>query len=170
MAAPLLYAQAGQVNAVVPFGIAGPATRIMVETSEGSYGPIELPVDAAVPGIFAGAILNQDYSVNSPSNPARRGSVVVIYATGAGQMTPAMADGAFAPVSLPLPIPALGVSVLIGGQTANVEYAGAAPAMVAGVIQVNARVPDQVTPGDQLPIMLYVGNYSSQLGATVAVR
>ena len=50
-----------------------------------------------MPGIFTAtgtgqgqaAVLNQDGTYNSPSNPAPRGSVIVFYAVGAGAMTPA---------------------------------------------------------------------------------
>ena len=41
--------------------------------------------------------------------------------------------------------------------------------LVAGVLQVNAFVPDGLSAGNQ-PVMLYVGNWPSQEGVTVAVR
>ena len=42
---------------------------------------------------------------------------------------------------LPLPKPALQVSVEINGENAEVTYAGGAPGEVAGMLQVNARIP-----------------------------
>jgi len=170
VAAPLLYVQANQINAVVPFAVKQPSTRVVVETPAGSYGPVELPVDPAVPGMFASAILNEDGTLNSPSNPAARGSVIVFYATGAGMMVPGMAEGSIAPLTLPLPRLALGVSVLIGGQQAGIEYAGAAPGLVAGVIQMNVRVPQNAPAGDRVFISLHIGNYQSQFNTTVALR
>ena len=62
---------------------------------------VTVPVLPSRPGIFSLdgsgqgllAILNQDGSVNSPSNPAARGSIVTIYATGGDERDPAVADG-----------------------------------------------------------------------------
>jgi uncharacterized protein (TIGR03437 family) len=58
-------------------------------------------VTGAVPGIFSadtsgsgpGTILNADYSLNGPANPAAAGSVVVVYATGGGQTNPPTTSG-----------------------------------------------------------------------------
>ncbi|MCL5742858.1 MAG: hypothetical protein M1541_02860, partial [Acidobacteria bacterium] len=69
-----------------------------------------------------------------------------------------------------LPKPALPVSVRVGDIEAEVKYAGAAPGMVAGVMQVNVRIPSEVAPGDAVPVVLLVGNVSSQAGVELAVR
>jgi uncharacterized protein (TIGR03437 family) len=57
---------------------------------------------ASHPAIFTsgsqGAILNQDGSVNTPSNPAKLGSVVSIYATGAGSLPVDLPDGQVIPI------------------------------------------------------------------------
>ena len=51
-----------------------------------------------------------------------------------------LADGSV--VQAPLPIPALPVSVMVNLQTSlPVLYAGAAPGLVAGILQVNVRIP-----------------------------
>jgi uncharacterized protein (TIGR03437 family) len=184
--APLLYAQANQINLIVPFAVHPPSTVMIVERAEIAYGPYRLPVTEAAPAIFSAdlsgngqaAALNEDGTLNSPANPARRGSIITLYATGAGVMDPPMADGSVAPASLPLPKPRLGVSVLIGSFQAPVEYAGAAPGMLAGAIQLNVRVPDAAPPGDAVPVVVYVGNYGSGVPGvpylpgrvTVAVR
>jgi len=106
--------------------------------------------------------------VNSSANPAAAGSVVVIYATGEGQTMPAGIDGKFA-AGPGYPAPELPVSVTIGGLPADVLYAGAAPTLVAGVMQVNARVPAGVTSGDNA-VTVTVGTASSQPGITLAVK
>jgi uncharacterized protein (TIGR03437 family) len=115
-----------------------------------------------------GAILNQDMSVNSASNPASRGGIVVLYATGEGQTKPAGVDGQ--PAAGELPKPVLPVSVRIGGLEAGVLYAGGAPGLVAGLLQVNARVPEGVSPGNSVPVILKVGAAESQPGITVVVQ
>ena len=73
-------------------------------------------------------------------------------------------------LTTPLPTPVARVTVTIGGVGAEVVYAGAAPQYVAGLLQVNARVPAAVTPGDAVPLVLTVGSASSRDGVTVAVR
>ncbi len=176
--APLVYVQATQAVAVVPFSVAGQAsTRLQVDYQGRRSDILTLPVAAAAPGIFAldwrgrgpGAILNEDgMTVNSPSQPAPRGSMIVIYATGAGQTDPPGEDGLLPSTVLPKPV--LPVTVRIGGATANVEYAGAAPYSVSGLLQINARVPLAIEPGDYVPVILTVGGQSSLPAVTVAVH
>jgi uncharacterized protein (TIGR03437 family) len=59
--------------------------------------------------------------------------------------------------------------VLIDNQPAEVLYAGAAPEMVQGVFQVNARVPASASVAE-VPVVLEVGKYSSPNTATVVVK
>ena len=61
------------------------------------------------------------------------------------------------------------VEVFIGGAQAEVTYAGPAPQMVAGVMQINARIPAGIAAGPAAPLVLRVGNADSQAGVTVAV-
>ncbi len=119
----------------------------------------------SVPGNEAAA-LNQDASTNSSSIPAASGSVVVLYVTGAGQMSPPAATGSLS--ANPLPQPLLPVAVQIGGLDAEVTFAGAAPGYVSGLLQVNARVPAGVTPGDSVPVTVAVGGIASNT-ASIAV-
>ncbi len=175
--APLLYSSAGQVAAIVPYAVDGRVgTQVTVKNGSAVSDSVALPVAATAPGIFSanlsgagqGAILNQDLTVNSSANPAAAGSVVVIYATGEGQTAPAGIDGKLAngPV---YPGPKLQVSVTIGGIAAEVLYAGAAPLLVAGVLQVNARIPASAGSGDNA-VTVTVGAAASQPGITVAVK
>jgi uncharacterized protein (TIGR03437 family) len=106
--------------------------------------------------------------LNTAQSPAARGSVVQIFATGEGQTVPSGIDGKLA--ELPLAAPVLAVTVMIGGRPATVTYAGAAPGLVAGVMQVNAVVPDDVTPGPSVPIMIRAGEFLSRDGVTLSVR
>ena len=115
-----------------------------------------------------GTIFNQDYTLNTPHNPALRGSVVILYATGEGETAPGGIDGKLA--GEPLPQPLKPVSVRIGGRNARLFYAGAAPGLVAGLMQVNARISKSVEAGDAVPITLRIGDFVSPPGVTLAVR
>jgi len=174
---PLLYASPNQINGIVPFGILGQSTTQLTVTSQGqTIAAVAQPVAAAAPAIFtigssgtgAGAILNQDLSVNSPSNPAAQGSVIAIFATGAGQTNPPSVDGQVTATSLPALLQA--VSVQIGGLNATVSYAGAAPNLVAGVVQINATIPAGVPSGPSIPIAFTVGTVGTQASVTLAVK
>ena len=176
--APLLYSASGQVNAVVPFAVAGQTSIEMKVTVSGQIYSTTLPVSAANPSIFAansagtgqGAILNNaDLSKNSVANPADRGSVVVIFATGTGVTKPAGVDGLLASSSN-TPLIAQTVTATVGGLNAEVDYQGAAPGLVAGVSQINVKIPADVTPGPAVPVTITVGKVKSLNTVTVAVK
>jgi len=174
---PLVYVSATQSSVIVPYAVFGKGqTVIEVEYLGSKSNTVAYPVAEAMPGLFSaaasgrgqGAILNQDYSVNSASNPAGRGEVALIYATGEGQTDPPGEDGKL--VGDVLTKPKAPVSVLIGGLPAELLYAGGAPGLVAGVLQVNVRVPEGVTPGSAVPVVVIIGQASSQSEITLAVR
>jgi uncharacterized protein (TIGR03437 family) len=175
--APIVYTVKNQFSAVVPYVVAGKSsTQVQVEYRGTRSSPVTLQLAPAAPAIFTlessgrggGAVLNQDSTVNSPSNPAPIGSIVSIFATGEGQTSPAGIDGK--PGSDPVPHPILPVSVTIGGQTVTPKYAGGAPGSVAGVLQVNVQIPSGIQTGSAVPVVVQVGNTSSQAGVTIAVR
>ena len=68
-----------------------------------------------------------------------------------------------------LPKPVAPVAVTIGGQAATVQYAGQAPNTVAGVMQINAQIPNGTQAGNGVPVVVQVGSVSTQPGVTVAV-
>lgn len=155
---------ADQMSVTVPYSIAGSlTTEVIVEASlERRSVPVRIPVTPARPGLFTanssgqgqGAILNENGSVSSPANPATRGSVVVLYGTGGGSLT----DDE---------LPRLALPVQIDGIESEVLYAGIAPGLVEGIVQVNVRVPEEATDGQ---VVLRVGNAESQLGVKVALQ
>ncbi|MGB7759305.1 MAG: hypothetical protein WBL61_05720 [Bryobacteraceae bacterium] len=180
--APLTYVSATQINAVVPYELAGNKEPFVeVEFAGQTSNEPSLQLAASAPGIFAtngtgpGAILNFDGSVNTQGHPAAKGSTIVLFVTGEGLTTPAQATGAVTPVNLsgvgPLtPAPQLAVSVLIGNQPAYVAFAGEAPYFVAGVMQVNAVIPATVVGDGAIPVTVQVGKQISQSGVTVWVQ
>ena len=182
IAAPVVYTSAGQIAAIAPYALSGKtATSIQVELNGRRTPAATFAVSATAPGIFTvygsgrglGAILNQDNSPNSATNPAPRGSVVVLYVTGEGQTTPVGVDGKLAGSS-PLPKPLGAVTVHIGGPSgvgtqAEVLYAGAAPGLVAGVMQINVVIPADA-PSGSVPLYFSAGNANSVDMTSVAIR
>jgi uncharacterized protein (TIGR03437 family) len=175
--APMIYGSAYQANVIVPYEVANQATAtIALQYGGATSGGWTVPVAATAPGIFTisatglgqGAVLNQDNSVNSASNPAPRGSVIQIYATGEGQTSPPGITGEVIVTDLKKPL--LPVTVSIDGQNAAVQYWGSAPDSVAGLLQVNAVVPPSIPAGSAIPIVVSVGGVPSQSGVTVAVQ
>jgi len=176
--APITYASAGQVNAVVPYAVAGKSsTELQVEYLGALSPAVTMPVAAAVPGIFTvsatgsgpGAILNNsDYSLNSAANPVARGDWVQIFLTGAGATSPAGVDGLLA--GPPYPTVKGNVTVTMDNIQCTTNYAGAAPYLIAGLTQINAQVPAGVTPGANVPVVVTIGGVSSQANVTLAVK
>jgi len=175
--APLVYVSATQCAAVAPyFGAAGATTHVQVEYQGVRSDPLPVTVGATAPGLFTanasgtgqGSILNQDNNINSAANPAGRGSVVALWATGEGLTDPPGVDGRLAVDVLPKPVAA--VSVDIGGQPAAVQYVGAAPGMMPGVLQINAQISPTVAAGPSVPVHITIGGVPSQDGVTLAVR
>ena len=110
--------------------------------------------------------------MNSASNPADKGSVVILFATGEGQTMPPGVDGKV--TALPLPKPVLAISAEIDNQPAVVEYAGGAPGLVAGVLQVNVRIPAGVSSGAAIPVTIGgppgPGGVEKSERVTIAIR
>ena len=173
--AALTYVQAGQINAQVPYTVAG-RVAVLVECfySKELRARANLQVVPAAPALFTvsggtGQVMavQEDGSFNAEANPAPRGSIVTLFATGEGQTEPPGADGA--PARAPYPQPVLPVNLTIGGIDAEILYAGAAPGLV-GIMQINARVPAGFVPTGVLPVELTVGLARSQPGVTLAVN
>src|ERR1022692_2133409 len=152
--APLLFAQASQINAQVPYTVSGNSTTHMEVFYQGqSAGALDLTVTANSPAVFS-TIVHQDGTYNSQTNPAAHGTFLTIYATGDGiEYGP---DLAGLPAAVPYPFPVLPVTVTLAGMAAEVTYAGSAPGLV-GILQVNARGPGSFVPSGAVPLVLMVG-------------
>jgi uncharacterized protein (TIGR03437 family) len=173
--APIFFASAYQVNVQVPYSISGKtATDVQLIYDGLPSTRIQLPVAKASPGIFAdfakeAKALNQDGSLNSPSAPALPGSVVVLFATGFGEISPARPEGVRA--TTPLAAPVLPISVRIGSVPAEILYAGEAPGLI-GLMQVNVRLPEGSVSQRAVTrsIELSVASQSSNSSATIWVK
>jgi uncharacterized protein (TIGR03437 family) len=174
--APLLFAGADQINAIVPYALHGRlSARIQVESPTSLSVPIEVKVVDSAPGLFTvagfgrgqAAALNADLSSNSVTNPADRGSIITVFGTGEGQTDPQGQDGRVIITDLRRPL--LPVIARIGGRPAEVTYAGSASLMVSGMFQANIRIPEGVGPGS-VPVEVQVGSAVSQAGVMIVVR
>src|SRR5579885_2199423 len=165
--APLLSVNAGQINAQVPFELP-PGPGVAVVTVSGISGaPFAFQIASAAPGLYLTSYgsnyalaVNQDYSANGPAHPAPPGSVLTVYVTGQGPVSPSLNTGAWAP-GQPLSQPMQPVSVTVGGQSAQVPFAGLTPFTV-GVCQVDVLVP--ALPAGDYPLVVTVGAAASNAG------
>jgi endo-1,4-beta-xylanase len=174
-AAPVVYASSVQSSFIVPYTLAGKASTTVQYVYQGAYSnPVTVPVVATAPALFSidssgagpGAILDAAFRVNSATNPAKVDDVVLLFATGAGAITPAGPDGGLIADTSTKPVAP--VSVQIGGKDAAVQYAGGAPGLTNGLLQVNVVIPSGLASGPQ-PVVLKVGAASSTAAVTVAV-
>lgn len=177
IAAPLIYVSAGQVAAIVPYAVAGrSATQVQAEFGGVRSPAVAMRVVSATPALFTidasgrgqAAALNQNGTVNGAGNPARPGDVIVLFGTGEGLLDPLPADGRLTPGVEPLPRPRLTVQATVGGRAARVLYAGGAPGLVSGVVQINVVIPEGVS-GEAVPVQITVGEALSPDVVTVAV-
>jgi uncharacterized protein (TIGR03437 family) len=164
--APFYAVTPNQINVQVPFEVTAGSQSVVVTTSNGASAAFNVTVAAVAPSIFildtagTGAIVkNADFSLITANNRARAGDTIVIYSTGLGQTTPAVATGALA-------VPPTGgfnntgtVTVTIGGANAPVVYSIAAPGF-AGLYQTAVTVPSGLT-GSSAPVILRSGTTAS---------
>lgn len=180
VAARLLYVSPGQINAVVPYAAAGRATAEVavsyfnspLRTSPSLFVPMADTAPAILTpsqnGSGQGSIIHYpDNRYNNADNPALPGAIVTLYATGEGEWDDSVADGSIGIaardfVNKP-------VSLTVGGQSARILYAGAAP-YLRGVLQVNAQLPEGIASGPQ-PVVLKIGEAdNAEQRVTIAIR
>jgi len=172
VAAPVFYASATQVNAIVPYEISGTTATVNVAYQSGISAGFSVSLAASSPSFFsynatgagqAAAINVVDGTLNTAANPVKIGAYISFYATGEGQTTPAGVDGKLG--TTPLPSPNLPVTVAVGGLPAVVQYKGGVSGVVAGLMQVNVQIPAGVATGGYVPVVLSVGTASTVNGA-----
>jgi minor extracellular serine protease Vpr len=176
--AAMVYTSAGQITGVVPYAVGGEtSTQVQVLYEGVASQAVAIPVAASDPAFFMApgfsktqvAANNADGTPNSPANPESRGNTLIMFATGEGQTNPAGIDGALANTA-PYPKPVLPVSVTVGGVPATVQYYGAAPGELAGVMQLNVEIPANAPTGTAVPVSVTVGTPQSPANATLSIR
>ncbi|MCX6622866.1 MAG: IPT/TIG domain-containing protein [Acidobacteria bacterium] len=181
-AAPVIYISSTQVAVMVPYAVAGQTTTKVKLTYQGqTSNAVDLNVQATAPALFTvaggtgqAAACNVEessgmWSINADTAAVAKGGVLVLFGTGQGQTNPVSTDGQI-PVQLTFPPYDPTISVTIGGAVAQVLYAGYSPGMVAGILEVQVRVPPAIASNKVSPVVLTVGAASSQAGVTVSVK
>ncbi len=168
--APLIYVNSSEIGAVAPFNLEGKsATKVRVEYKGVPSAEVEVPVAATNPGIFTldgapkgpGLIFNEGYVPNGKDTAAGSGTLITLYWTGGGPLDPAGRDGRIEMTPLSRPISP--VSVTIGGQPAELIYAGGVPYAWSGLLTAVARVPAGLATEEpvQAPVVITAGDASS---------
>lgn len=160
--APLLYVQSRQVNAQVPFEVSTSTTsetRVSVTLTyqNQTFGPYTFTSNwLGAPGIFRlqpglstlAAALNQDGTVNSPSNPAASDSFISLFGTGYGPLVPPCSTGALNPsAAVPLYYTGSPVGNPLTNQQFSISYEGSAPTLLCGIDQFNFQIPANAPSG-----------------------
>ncbi len=173
--APILFASRRQLNVIAPFGVVGKeSVRIVVRNRFQSTHFMNALCQRTQPAIFSidgsgkgqAAALNTDGSLNGPDSPLTSGAIAVVFGTGFGLFEAVVTDG-----QIMLRAEALRerVRVFAGGQDCSVLYAGSAPGQVAGIVQVNFRIPEGLRAG-AVDVVIEIGGRRSPDGLKVFVR
>jgi len=138
------YVSPGQVNAVIPLGIASGIASIQVVNSLGTSNTVSNYVGPTQPGIFNSAtstpaVFHGNNTIVRASNPAAIGEELVVYLTGLGTLD---SSGNATYLSY--------LSVDFSGVTGTINYAGiepGAPLAVGAGYQMNVTVPSGTSSG-----------------------
>ena len=146
--APLFYADAGQIDAQMPWDIPGNSVATVIVkngSSTSNAAAVYIPA-TGTPGISVygnsrAVVVNANGNVNSASDTASVGDEVVAYFTGGGPVTAAgkLVSGSPAPSGLS---PVTGnATITVNGVQATVKYIGLTPGSI-GLYQANFIVPN----------------------------
>jgi uncharacterized protein (TIGR03437 family) len=160
--APILFVSPTAITAQVPVDVAAGSQPLVVTNTNGPGASTNVTIAAQAPAVFSdallnGAVLRQDYTLVSPTNPARAGDTLLIYATGLGQTTSAMTTGVL--LDYPPQRNTAPVTVTIGGRDAKVLYSIATPFSV-GLYQIAVTMPSGLGEG-KAPLVVREGSATS---------
>lgn len=177
---PVLYASRTQVNAILPYTLT-PGQQASAHVEYNGVAGNELPPANVRPAAIAyfrldgspsrpAAALNEDGTINGPQNPAKASSRVVLFGTGGGVTNPPSTAGEVIPLE-PRPLAQQITVRTDDNKELAVEYAGAAPGLIAGVVQVNVKLPDTLPANGQLRLKVGTSAALAFLDfVTIAVR
>jgi uncharacterized protein (TIGR03437 family) len=166
--APIYYAAPTIIEAIVPYGITGAIAQIQVINNNVNSNTVTSFIGTTAPGVFTAnqnglgyaRAQHTDYSLVTPSSPAKPGETLFVYLTGLGTVTPSVSDGYAAPQDS-LTKTTQTITAQIGGQTAAVSFSGLTPSSVS-LGQVNVVVPTTATAGDNVIAISGPDSFSSE--------
>ncbi len=156
-AARVLSVTGTEIAAIVPEGVTpDQSTQVQVISGGNLSNTQEVAVSRARPALFASnpsgsglaAAQNPDGSLITGENPAEKGSIITLYATGLGLDTSS------------LKVAINGLPTQIVSVTATEE----------GLSQIRVVVPVELSFDKQVPVSLQVGNEPSQMGVSLAIK
>jgi len=176
--APLYIVYPGQINFIVPNSArtSGFADLEVIQASTGQVlGATLVPMYSVAPGAFLypggqtgatvyAAAINQDGTINGPTNPALRGQVISLYMTGQGNVPGLPPDGVPATTAISAPV---AITVLLNGfdvnsatyaeqTTQHVQYSGIN--QYPGMWQINVKIPATVSTTSGVWFAVLVNN------------
>jgi uncharacterized protein (TIGR03437 family) len=179
---PLYFVSPGQINFLVPMNAPASGTVDLLVT-RASTGEIlasgTARMDVASPALFTAAAsgtgqvaaLNQDNTVNGPSNPVARGQVIQLFGTGQGFVSGAPADGDVATGLIPTSEkPKVWIEPDFVPDD-YIQYSGLAPNLI-GVWQINVKIPDKVAPGNRVMFVEHksIASSTPQIRTLITVK
>lgn len=170
IAIPLFSTSPTQIQAQLPPDLGTGRFTLTVRSTRLGLASAGRPIQVAAtgPGVFsitvngqqrAALLHSEDGALVIPDYPARRDETLLLYATGLGPVSPAVAGGVPGS-SNPLSVATQPIGVSIGGVPYLVTWAGLAPDNV-GIYQINIYVPGDRVQGDDLPVVVSAGGTSS---------
>jgi len=177
---PVLYVSENQVNVLIPFELtANTSQQLILRRGNAGSVPIAITILDSQPAILSttgtGAGQGQIYKIASNSqsladgaSPAQAGDTLVIYTVGLGPVSPPLKSGDPAPLTYLEPIQG-NASVLIGGVSAPVAFAGLTPGF-AGLYQINVQVPRGITPDTRVPVSVLINGRASSGNIFMAIK
>lgn len=159
----MVFASAGQINAILPSNVPVGAAQVVVTYNGESSAPATINVTKTNVGVFYQSIDGQNFAIaqnynsatdmplNLAAVPAKPGQIVIFWATGMGAITAPdnSAPGAGDMTNVP-------VSITVGGAPATRLYAGRQPD-TAAVDNIYFTVPSGTTPGCYVPVVITAG-------------
>ena len=166
------YASPTQINMVVPGSLPEGNLNLEITTDRGIVSQQVTGASSAA-ALFTFALGGEAYAAAvhtdgvlvSPGHGARPGELIELFGTGLGAPADPYPEGLLFTRDYPLH-DLQSVQVTIGGQSAQVLYAGL---VSPGLFQINVRVPDGAPAGDQA-VVLSVGGQSDESSTFLPVQ
>ena len=186
--APLASLSAEQAAIQIPSQAPLGAARLAIRTSDTGelIAGTSVNIASVSPGLFPASsrdrkILNQDDTPNSATSPGTKGSIIKLFGTGQGPLSPALGDGEAAPADSSVSTVAIptadgnacltrqpSVCVAIGNTFGEVQFSGMASGLV-GIWELRVRVPMTAPTGDAVPVRAVINGAPTNIIA-VALR